>query len=212
MSAYVCIRQHTSAYVSIRQHTSSYVSLLQRAALICIFLSRCLRRESVDAGFWLVGAFGSIRLPLAALFVRSGALQGDLAKAFMQHTLHLSAYVSIRQHTSALDLAKALMQQTLHRGRQLISKACRAKCSNSSRSTRPLPSTSVSAIQFAHSTSVNCRPSFAHPALKLSNSRNPCPCMSRFSKHFLTSPETSSFGTLERSKITNFVGLYDGPR
>jgi hypothetical protein len=55
----------------------------------------------VDAGFWLVGAFGSIRSPLAALFVRSGALPGDLAKAFMQHTLHLSAYVSIRQHTSA---------------------------------------------------------------------------------------------------------------
>jgi hypothetical protein len=76
------IRQHTSAYVSMRQHASAYVSIRQYARL-----RACARRQhaSVVSQYIVDGC----------VYVRSN-YENDSARH-----LHTSAYVSIRQHTSA---------------------------------------------------------------------------------------------------------------
>jgi hypothetical protein len=89
------VRQHTSAYVSIRQHTSAYVSIRQPG------ISTLRRRISkVEVGEYNemracpseAPNFSPSRPPI--VFIR-------------QHTSHTSAYVSIRQRTSAELLAVA---------------------------------------------------------------------------------------------------------
>jgi len=90
-SAYVGIRQHTSAYVSIRQHTSTYVSIRQhKSAHVSIpALHRPLASSSL-------AAYPVLHLVESALQVTEAHdAAGDLRAP------PRSAYVSIRQHTSA---------------------------------------------------------------------------------------------------------------
>jgi predicted metal-dependent hydrolase len=75
-AAYVSIRQHTSAYVSIRQHTSAYVSIT--AVELYENVANHARREYAAAHDVV-----------------------PLLRPLLPNSVHTSAYVSIRQHTSA---------------------------------------------------------------------------------------------------------------
>jgi hypothetical protein len=126
-SAYVSIRQHTSAYVSIRQHpsvTSAYVSayLLGRANRQHAQAGMRIRqhpsatsasvsiREHPSATSAYVSAYllgranCNVHEILCAELVHNWYAV-DLGKRLQVlrriHNLHTSAYVSIRQHTSA---------------------------------------------------------------------------------------------------------------
>jgi hypothetical protein len=96
-SAYVSIRQHTSAYVSIRQHTSAYVSIRQYTSVYVSIRQHTSRRH------------GRTSWSESVRSCRSGGRGGreqlppDLWRyhivAVHPHHLHMSACVSIHQHT-----------------------------------------------------------------------------------------------------------------
>jgi hypothetical protein len=87
-SAYVSIRQHTSAHVSTRQHTSAYVSIRQKLWLCAN--SHAKRRVLLWGGIsrcWHLASAGPGSAPSRTCRLR-----------LQEHT---SAYVHIRQQTSA---------------------------------------------------------------------------------------------------------------
>ncbi len=102
-SAYVRIRQHTFAYVSIRQHTSErdleeeayitilivnaseYVSIRQRTSA---YVSICQRERDLEEEAYIT-------------ILIENALKVEGLRHPLHQPLHTSAYVSIRQHTSA---------------------------------------------------------------------------------------------------------------
>ncbi len=85
-TAYVSIRQHTSAYVSIRQHTSAYLMSTKQAPPLFDPLISC---------------------PVYIMCVYNVCVYTYIEKHKTHHPFasdpepHTSAYVSIRQHTSA---------------------------------------------------------------------------------------------------------------
>jgi hypothetical protein len=95
----VSIRQHTSAYVSIRQHTSAYVS-------VCGYLRE---EPGGEMGVSVCGG-GCLLLVLILITAASAVLPRGTpafyttASAAACRQWCTSAYVSIRQHTSAYAL------------------------------------------------------------------------------------------------------------
>jgi hypothetical protein len=125
-SAYVSIRQHTSAYVSIRQHKSAYVSFLPgRCRRVCrahapraragtrpMHTSACVSiRQHTSAYVSIRQHTPRAQEPVRALVVQYLSLvvkylsqpSSRISEEYAAHTpcAHTSAYVSIRQHTSA---------------------------------------------------------------------------------------------------------------
>jgi hypothetical protein len=90
-SAYVGIRRHTSAYVGVRQHMSAYVSIRQHT-----FVSGSTRVPSRAAAATPpphpAPSSPPLTLPSSSFEHRRPMRRRDV---------HTSAYVSIRQHTSA---------------------------------------------------------------------------------------------------------------
>ncbi len=86
-SAYVSIRQHTSAYVSTRQHTSAYVSIQRLIRTLCVIIDEHRHNDGASM-FQEVAPHSHGPVPHRQLLARKEA----------EYT---SAYVSIRQHTSA---------------------------------------------------------------------------------------------------------------
>jgi hypothetical protein len=103
--AYVSIRQHMPAYVSIRQHTSAYVSIRQHpSAYVSI-------RQLHHLGDGNVGELGSLDVHAQSQYLYFCTSKASkLSTAFFfsamysfesASCLHTSAYVSLRQPTSA---------------------------------------------------------------------------------------------------------------
>jgi hypothetical protein len=95
-SAYVSIRQHTSAYVSIRQHTSAHVSIRQHTSAYVSIRQHTYAYLAFEA----VHAVHSDSLVVATREIHRRWLK-TLVRQQRRHHLHTSAYVSIRQYTSA---------------------------------------------------------------------------------------------------------------
>jgi hypothetical protein len=117
------MRQHTPAYISIRQHTSAYVSI--RAARTMLTNTSAMSYADVYAvcrrmlTYAYTSAYVGIRATSAAVLHACTPLHAQRARAlvirkhtsaYVQHTCAhvsiracggVSAYVSIRQHTSA---------------------------------------------------------------------------------------------------------------
>ncbi len=98
-----CIRQHTSAYVSIRQHTSAYVSIRQHTYRV---VDGCEEEEEMD----LIQQTESLSRSVTSAYISIQHTSASRHRACLvllrQHT---SAYVSIRQHTSASSRLRACL-------------------------------------------------------------------------------------------------------
>ena len=106
LTAYVSIRQHTSAYVSIRQHTSvipfrSWQQPVSRLFLLfCVLVfqaRRCLFAPDCEAACFRSRSAAHLLVLPFPFFVR-------LPSAWCEQSLRmlLTAYVSIREHTSVI--------------------------------------------------------------------------------------------------------------
>jgi hypothetical protein len=120
-SAYVNIRQHKSAYVSIRQHTSAYRGVTQQNGSREARRSTCIRqhtsastciRQHTSAYVKHTSAYRGVTEQDGSLEARRSTNQATkrtLPRAAVEaqtislryQSQHASAYVSIRQHTSA---------------------------------------------------------------------------------------------------------------
>jgi hypothetical protein len=112
-SAYVSIRQHTSATASIRQHTSAYASIHQHTPAYARLLMRpqTYRRKTPTSAYVSIRqhtpAYARLLMEQRQTYRRKTLACGPRPaaqrwqSAYVSIRQHTSAYVSIRQHTPA---------------------------------------------------------------------------------------------------------------